>query len=112
MDRNLDKAGWFAGNSGGGTHPVASKEPNSLGLYDMHGNAAEWCWDLAGKLATTEAYDPRGAEYGEARIIRGGSWHDPAKYCRASYRGSRNPTAMPNPSVGFRPAMTLPLAGK
>jgi formylglycine-generating enzyme required for sulfatase activity len=104
VDHNLDKAGWFAGNSAGRSHPVAGKEPNRLGLFDMHGNAAEWCWDLAGPLGTAEVCDPTGAILGEMRIIRGGSWSDPAKYCRAASRGSRNPNFTPNQSVGFRPA--------
>jgi formylglycine-generating enzyme required for sulfatase activity len=108
VDRFLNMAGWYAGNSGGGTHPAGGKEPNSLGLYDMHGNAAEWCWDRAGPLGPADAFDPRGAEHGEARIIRGGSWLDPARHCRAAARGSRNASALPNPSVGFRPAITLP----
>lgn len=112
VDRNLDAAGWYAGNSEGGTHPVATKKPNRLELYDMHGNAAEWCWDLAGKLGTADVTDPRGAEHGEARIIRGGSWLDPPRHCRAASRGNRNATAMPNPSVGFRPAVTLPPPSK
>ena len=112
VDRNLDAAGWFAGNSDGRTHPVATKKPNRLGLYDMHGNAAEWCWDVAGVLGTFDVVDPRGAEFGENRVIRGGSWLDPARYCRAAWRGNRNPSAMPNPSVGFRPLLPVPPPAK
>ncbi|MFA6471329.1 MAG: formylglycine-generating enzyme family protein, partial [Candidatus Latescibacterota bacterium] len=37
-EKDLDKAGWYLGNSGGRTHPVAQKQPNDWGLYDMHGN--------------------------------------------------------------------------
>lgn len=42
---NLDEVGWYVGNSGGKTHPVAQKKPNGYGLYDMSGNVREWCWD-------------------------------------------------------------------
>ena len=112
LDRNLDKAGWYGGNSDGVTHPVGTKEPNICGLYDMHGNAAEWCWDFMGLLTSADAGDPRGPEAGELRVIRGGSWSDPAKFCRAAYRSSRHPSATPNPFVGFRPALTLPKADK
>ena len=42
---NLDEVGWYGGNSGAKTHPVAQKKPNGYGLYDMSGNVYEWCWD-------------------------------------------------------------------
>ncbi|MES2924507.1 MAG: SUMF1/EgtB/PvdO family nonheme iron enzyme [Verrucomicrobiota bacterium] len=111
-DRTLGRAGWYDGNSSKSTHPVGGKEANNFGLHDMHGNAAEWCWDFFSKLSPAEAIDPRGPDAGEQRVIRGGSWSDPAKHCRAAYRGSRHPSAMPNPFVGFRPAMNLPTVEK
>lgn len=42
---NLDEVGWYGGNSGSKTHPVAQKAHNGYGLYDMSGNVGEWCWD-------------------------------------------------------------------
>lgn len=106
-DHNLDEAGWFLGNSNGSTHPVGGKTPNRFGLFDMHGNVAEWCWDIEGTLKTEDVIDPRGATKGESRVIRGGSWLDSAEHCRAAYRGSLVSTADASPSVGFRPARTV-----
>ena len=42
---DLGDYAWFAGNSGGVTHPVAEKKPKPWGLYDMAGDVPEWCWD-------------------------------------------------------------------
>ena len=65
---SLGVMGWYEKNSGGETHPVAQKEPNAWGLYDMHGNVGEWCQDLY--------------EFGDSsRVYRGGGWDDDAECC-------------------------------
>jgi len=45
---NRDDVGWYKDNSGGTTHPVGTKAPNELGIYDMYGNVSEWCADRMG----------------------------------------------------------------
>ncbi len=65
---------WYNGNSGGTTHTVGTKAPNELGIYDMSGNVAEWCWDL---------YLP--GIYGNIyKTLHGGSWNGSDFGCRLS----------------------------
>ena len=69
----------------GSTHPVETRAPNAFGLYDMHGNVAEWCADMfvadPGRILI-DPFSPRG----ESPVARGGSWRDKPEDCRASRR--------------------------
>jgi formylglycine-generating enzyme required for sulfatase activity len=88
----LPKHAWFKANAGKGTHPVREKTPNPWGLYDMHGNVAEWCHDFYQETYTPgEATDPRGPTAGEQRVLRGGSWNTGADVCRSAARRSEAP---------------------
>jgi serine/threonine protein kinase/formylglycine-generating enzyme required for sulfatase activity len=68
-----------------------SRLPNGWGLFDMHGNVWEWCWDgYKAYDAKSPAVDPAGAAMAPVRVIRGGSWRYSADDARASNRfGSR-----------------------
>lgn len=85
------------------TVEVGSFKPNGNGLYDIHGNVSEWCWDLYGKYPTGAVKNPSGAEKGSARIARGGGWNDFGKHMRCAYRSSQMPDE-PFSSRGFRVA--------
>lgn len=75
LDPNLDAVGWFRGNSGGTTHLGGLKEPNAWGLYDMHGNVAEWCWDFYQRSPPFKSTDLT------RRMVRGGGWNSVAQDC-------------------------------
>ncbi len=87
-ETELAKYGWFEDNAGGRTHPVGQKKPNAWGLYDVHGNVWEWCgdWYDGDYYKKSPGVDPPGPTTGASRVLRGGSWSDPAPYCRSSYR--------------------------
>jgi len=95
-----DSLGWHAGNALGQSKSVKLRLPNPLGLYDVHGNVAEWCADRYGPYPTITVSDPVGRD-GESRVVRGGSWGDPAHALRAANRTPARPT-LASAYVGLR----------
>ncbi len=83
------------------TRPVGSYAPNEFGLYDMHGNANEWCNDWYGEYDTSSQKNPQGPTLGMERIIRGGGWDGSAWHCRSASRFS-NAANYENDGLGFR----------
>ncbi len=75
---------------------------NSYGLYNMHGNVAEWVWDWYGEYGSGAVTNPDGPESGNAKIIRGGGWNDHPKHIRSAYRGAQ-PSDVGLYSIGVRP---------
>ena len=94
------------GTNWGGTSPVGSFRPNALGLYDMSGNAWEWCTDNGGSDYAAEKQVNPCAQGGSGHIIRGGMHDNDAKACRASARIDWYPNAR-CPGSGFRVALTV-----
>ena len=83
---DVNEVAWHSGNSDASSHPVATKIPNELGLYDMSGNILEWCQDGYGSYSSTAQIDPVGPITGSERICRGGSWYGTFQSCRVSKR--------------------------
>ena len=121
---NLDNVAWYWKNSGdkylsgtdsdwdwdkiqknnGRTHDVATKSPNSLGIYDMSGNVWEWCQDWKGNYSSGSQTNPQGPSTGSGRVGRGGGWLSYARFCRVSIRNYDSPGGRVD-SLGLRLAL-------
>lgn len=88
----LEDIAWYDGNTGEGSQPVAQKQPNAFGVYDMLGNVWEWCWDI---------YDAE--VYKSYRVFRGGGWADGERGVLAGNRRRSHPTYAID-DLGFRVA--------
>ena len=88
----LEDAGWYRGNTRNmetlarSPFPVGLKKPNDFGLYDMHGNVLEWCWDFFAPYTAEAKVDPTGPATGDRRVYRGGCWDFEELNCRSAYR--------------------------
>lgn len=85
---DIDILAWYKNNSGRSTHPVGTKKPNGLGLYDMSGNVWEWCSDRYSKCYYQQSprNNPKGESVGPYRVIRDGGWNGSAWLCRPANR--------------------------
>ena len=108
-DPNLDAMGWYCYNSGDTPHPVAQKNPNVWGLYDMHGNIWEWVQDRYGDYPSDPVIDPTGPDPSDpsthlSHVGRGASFNFRADYCRSAHRGRRTAEPFDGPDrwTGFR----------
>jgi sulfatase modifying factor 1 len=113
VDKVADALAWSSNNSGGFTHPVATKKPNIYGIYDLIGNVFEWCHDWEGPYPLDNQIDPIGPENGktecgtffvgsEKKVAKGGSYKTDVKgHMRISYHFKWPPATLTS-EVGFR----------
>jgi len=90
-EKDLENYAWFASNSDVTTHQVASKRPNDFGIYDMLGNAWEWCWDWYDDYELDVPTNPSGPKTGAYRVFRGGNFLCAGRYCRSALRNQLSP---------------------
>jgi formylglycine-generating enzyme required for sulfatase activity len=103
-DSDVNAIAWYRGNSDKAPHPVGQKSPNAWGLYDMLGNAYEWCRDGRRKYTGAAVVDPLGPTDADAeRVLRGGGWDRSVRRVRAANRITDHPGHR-HADIGFRVA--------
>ena len=103
-EKDLDRIGWYNGNSKRSTHAVGQKAANAWGLYDMHGNVWQCCqdWLSSDYYAKSPAENPTGPAQGDRRVLRGGAWNSDVETCRTAIRYGNTPMRGGHVSIGIR----------
>ena len=103
--KKLGEYALYADNSQNKTNLVGQKLPNPWGLFDMHGNALEWCLDGLRDFAGAALSDPRGSVEAAVHLLRGGCWTAISIHTRSALRILPGELGVPldaNAAIGFR----------
>ena len=102
---NINDVAWYDETSNErGPMPVGKLKPNELGIYDMSGNAWEWCLDYYGKYNSSKKKNPKGPEKGLYKVVRGGSWYYVGRLAVVTARDGPY-IHYTNYNYGFRPVI-------
>ena len=110
-EEELARVGWYEANSGGQAHAVGEKEPNSFGIYDLHGNVWEWTeddWHGSYHGAPDDGHPWIDVPRVSGRVLRGGGWGDDARGCRSAVRNFVTP-GFRGGFLGFRLSRSVSL---
>jgi formylglycine-generating enzyme len=104
---DINALAWYHDNDGNNTHPVGTKEPNGLGLYDMSGNVLQWVQDWYDENYYSDSIrsNPQGPLSGNEKVLRGSAWSDASAYVRAARRSRKAPSHRGS-LLGFRLAFS------
>ncbi len=108
---SLTSNAWYSANSGNMTRPVGQKPPNPWGLFDMEGNAWEWCLDWYAPYPGGFAIDPQGPASNQTgvKVIRGGAWDAFPSDCRSARRLTEGVSPFISDFIiGFRVVLSAP----
>src|SRR5580704_5121776 len=103
----LPRYAWYVDNSHSRSWPIGSLRPNALGVFDMHGNVAEWCQNGLQPNAKRASSKSETIKSDLKRVLRGGAFNDNPDFVRSSHRSDAAPSEH-GYNFGFRPARTLP----
>ncbi|MDT8324005.1 MAG: SUMF1/EgtB/PvdO family nonheme iron enzyme [Bacteroidota bacterium] len=102
-DPALRQVGWYCGNADGSVHSAATRAANAFGIFDLHGNVPEWCWDYYNAYVPAQQVDPTGplvAAPAQFRVYRGGGFDRFATECRSAARNGTH--VRTRGGIGFR----------
>jgi serine/threonine protein kinase len=101
---NLDEIAWYKDNSSDKLNNVGMKKPNAFGIYDLTGNAWEWCNDYYDPTYYGKSLpqNPAGPETGSTKVIRGGDFSSPKEVITNKFRSDENMNGSASENIGFR----------